>query len=67
VPPHELRTALPDLAALFVREMEAIARSGMIFIARRLMEMIASDLVEWSKPSIVDPQQPVFARRRAAA
>jgi acyl-CoA reductase-like NAD-dependent aldehyde dehydrogenase len=63
----ELRTALPDLATLFVRENGKPLREAEIDIRRsiELMEIIASDLVEWSKPSIVDPQQPVFARRRA--
>jgi acyl-CoA reductase-like NAD-dependent aldehyde dehydrogenase len=63
----ELRTALPDLANLFVRENGKPLREAEIDIRRsiELMEMIASDLVEWSKPSIVDPQQPVYARRRA--
>jgi len=63
----ELRTALPDLATLFVRENGKTFREAEIDIRRsiELMEIIAFDLVEWSKASILDPQQPVVARRRA--
>ncbi len=64
---HDLRLALPDLATMFVRENGKPLREAEIDIRRsiELMEIIAADLVEWSKPSVLDPRQPVVARRRA--
>src|SRR6266481_7594262 len=46
----DLRTAVPDLATLFVRENGKTVREAEIDIRRsiELIEIIASDLVEWS-------------------
>ena len=62
----DLRNALPGLATLFVRENGKPLREAQIDIQRSidLMEIIATDLPDWSKPTIVDPRQPVHARRR---
>jgi acyl-CoA reductase-like NAD-dependent aldehyde dehydrogenase len=62
-----LRNALPELATLFVRENGKTLREAEIDIRRsiELMEIVASDLPEWSKPKIVEEHQPVWARRRA--
>jgi len=64
---RDLRNALPELATLFVRENGKPLREAEIDIRRsiELMEIIAADLPEWSKPAVVDPRQPVWARRRA--
>jgi len=64
---RDLRKALPDLAKLFVRENGKPLREAEIDIRRsiEMMEIIAKDLPEWSKPSLIDPNQPVWARRRA--
>jgi len=61
-----LRAALPRLSTLFVRENGKPLREAEIDIRRsiELMEIIASDLAEWSRPQVLDPQQPVLARRR---
>src|SRR6516225_2851404 len=63
---RDLRKALPDLAKLFVRENGKPLREAEIDIRRsiEMMEIIAKDLPEWSKPSLIDPNQPVWARRR---
>ena len=63
---QSLRTALPKLAELFVRENGKPLREAEIDIRRsiELMEIIAADLPEWWKPAIVDADQPVSARRR---
>jgi acyl-CoA reductase-like NAD-dependent aldehyde dehydrogenase len=63
----DLRTALPNLATLFVRENGKTLREAEIDIRRsvELMEIVASDLVQWAKPSVMEPKQPVIARRRA--
>jgi acyl-CoA reductase-like NAD-dependent aldehyde dehydrogenase len=62
-----LHNALPELAILFVRENGKPLREAEIDIRRsiELMEMIAADLPEWSKPEILDERQPVCALRRA--
>src|SRR5262252_6272786 len=62
----DLRNALPGLANLFVRENGKPLREAQIDIRRsiELMEIIATDLPDWSKPALVDPHQPVYARRR---
>jgi acyl-CoA reductase-like NAD-dependent aldehyde dehydrogenase len=64
---RDLRDALPELATLFVRENGKPLREAEIDIRRsiELMEIIAADLPEWSKPERIDPRQPVWARRRA--
>jgi acyl-CoA reductase-like NAD-dependent aldehyde dehydrogenase len=64
---RDLHKALPDLAKLFVRENGKPLREAEIDIRRsiELMEIIAKDLPEWSKPALIDPDQPVWARRRA--
>lgn len=61
-----LRTAIPELATLFVRENGKPLREAEIDVRRsiELMEIIAEDLPGWWKPSLVDRQQPVWARRR---
>jgi len=63
---RDLRSILPDLATLFVRENGKTLREAEIDIRRsiELMEIIASDLPAWSKPEVIDPRQPVQARRR---
>jgi acyl-CoA reductase-like NAD-dependent aldehyde dehydrogenase len=63
---RDLRSALPELVRLFVRENGKPLREAEIDIRRsiELMELIASDLPEWWRPAIVDSQQPVSARRR---
>jgi acyl-CoA reductase-like NAD-dependent aldehyde dehydrogenase len=63
---RDLRDALPRLATLFVRENGKPLREAEIDIRRsiELVELIAQDLPAWWKPSLVDEQQPVFARRR---
>jgi acyl-CoA reductase-like NAD-dependent aldehyde dehydrogenase len=63
----DLRSSLPDLAELFVRENGKPLAEAEVDIRRsiELTEIVAADLMEWSKPAILDPNQPVFARRRA--
>ena len=63
----DLRKILPDLATLFTRENGKPLREAEIDIRRsiELMEIIAEDLREWSKPIVLDSKQPVWARRRA--
>jgi acyl-CoA reductase-like NAD-dependent aldehyde dehydrogenase len=63
----DLRSSLSDLATLFVRENGKPLAEAEVDIRRsiELMEIVASDLVEWSKPAVLDTNQPVFARRRA--
>jgi acyl-CoA reductase-like NAD-dependent aldehyde dehydrogenase len=63
----DLRSSLSDLANLFVRENGKPLAEAEVDIRRsiELMEIVASDLVEWSKPVVLDSNQPVFARRRA--
>jgi acyl-CoA reductase-like NAD-dependent aldehyde dehydrogenase len=63
---RDLRSAFPEIATLFVRENGKPLREAEIDIRRsiELVEIIASDLPEWSKPLVVDPTQPVLARRR---
>src|SRR6058998_2451386 len=64
---RDLRSALPELVRLFVRENGKPLREAEIDIRRsiELMEIIAADLPEWSKPQILDDRQPVSARKRA--
>jgi acyl-CoA reductase-like NAD-dependent aldehyde dehydrogenase len=64
---RDLRKILPDLASLFTRENGKPIREAEIDIRRsiELMEIIAEDLREWSKPIVLDSKQPVWARRRA--
>ena len=64
---RDLRNAMPELATLFVRENGKPRREAEIDVSRsiELMEIIAEDLPEWSKPAIIDRSQPVWARRRA--
>lgn len=63
----DLRKILPDLATQFTRENGKPLREAEVDIRRsiELMEVIAGDLREWSKPILLDPNQPVWARRRA--
>ncbi|PYS39534.1 MAG: aldehyde dehydrogenase [Acidobacteria bacterium] len=63
---RDLRRALSELATLFVRENGKPLREAEVDIRRsiELMDIVSSDLPEWSKPAILDPHQPVFARRR---
>src|SRR5215475_6326276 len=63
---RDLRNDLPGLATLFVRENGKPLREAQIDIQRsiELMEIIATDLPNWSKPALVDPHQPIYARRR---
>src|SRR5438552_16996725 len=63
---RDLRRALSELATLFVRENGKPLREAEVDIRRsiELMEIVSSDLPEWSKPDILDSHQPVFARRR---
>src|SRR5262249_32323804 len=64
---RDLRSALSDLTTLFVRENGKPLWEAEIDIRRsiELMELIATDLPNWLKPEVVDPNQPVKARRRA--
>src|SRR5215813_3099278 len=63
---RDLRNALSRLTTLFVRENGKPLREAEIDIQRsiELMEIIATDLPDWSKASVLDPHQPVYARRR---
>jgi acyl-CoA reductase-like NAD-dependent aldehyde dehydrogenase len=63
---RELRNALPDLATLFTRENGKPLREAEIDIRRsiELLEIIAGDLRGWSRPVLLDANQPVWARRR---
>ena len=64
---QDLRHHVPELATLLVRENGKPLREAETDIRRsiELMEIVASDLPEWSKPAMVEPGQPVWARRRA--
>src|SRR5438876_11385403 len=64
---QDLRNSLPELVTLFVRENGKPLRETEIDIRRsiELMEIIAKDLPEWSSPTLIEPNQPVWARRRA--
>ena len=63
---RDLRNALSRLTTLFVRENGKPLREAQIDIERsiELMEIIATDLPDWSKAAVLDPHQPVYARRR---
>lgn len=63
----DLRVLELQLVPLLVRENGKTLREAETDIRRsiELMEIIAADLVEWSKPAVVDSKQPVFARKRA--
>lgn len=62
-----LRNALPDLATLFVRENGKPLREAERDIRRaiELMELIAAEVADWFKPSLIDERQPVWERKRA--
>jgi acyl-CoA reductase-like NAD-dependent aldehyde dehydrogenase len=64
---HDLRKILPELTTQFVRENGKPLREAEIDIRRsiELMEIIARDLPEWSNATLIEPAQPVWARRRA--
>src|SRR2546425_11514750 len=64
---RDLRSALPELVRLFVRENGKPLREAEIDIRRsiELTEIVAKDLSQWAKPELIDPEQPVWARRRA--
>src|SRR5262245_12999867 len=64
---RDLRRVSAELARLFVRENGKPLREAEIDIRRsiELLEIVATDLPEWWKPSVVDERQPVWARRRA--
>src|SRR5207249_6465938 len=64
---RDLRSALPELTRLFVRENGKPLREAEIDIRRsiELTEIVAKDLPQWSKPELIEPDQPVWARRRA--
>src|SRR3989475_1435730 len=63
---RDLRSALPELTRLFVRENGKPLREAEIDIRRsiELTEIVAKDLPQWSKPELIEPDQPVWARRR---
>ena len=63
----DLGDALSELARLFVRENGKPLSEAEIEIRRsiELMEVVAGDLTEWSKPALIDANQPVWTRRRA--
>src|SRR6266850_1169910 len=63
---RSLRSALPELTTLFVRENGKPLREAECDIQRsiELMEIIAADLPEWSRPALFDKHQPVWARKR---
>ena len=63
---RSLRAALPDLTTLFVRENGKPLREAERDIQRsiELMEIVAADLPEWSKPALIEKKQPVWARKR---
>jgi|SRR5262245_258959 len=64
---RDLRNALAGLTRLFVRENGKPFREAQIDIHRsiELMEIIATDLPDWSKPVVLDSHQPVYAHKRA--
>src|ERR1043166_1521150 len=64
---QDLRKILPELATRFVRENGKPLREAEVDIRRsiELMEVIARDLPEWSGAPLIEPNQPVWARRRA--
>ncbi len=64
---RDLRNASPELVRLFVRESGKPLREAEIDIRRsiELTEVVKNDLPQWSKPELIDPDQPVWARRRA--
>src|SRR6267378_2966339 len=53
---RSLRAALPDLTTLFVRENGKPVREAERDIQRsiELMEIVAADLPEWSKPALIE-------------
>ena len=63
---RDLRKALPELTKLFTRENGKPLREAEIDIRRaiELMEVIAADIPEWSKPMLIERNQPVWARHR---
>jgi acyl-CoA reductase-like NAD-dependent aldehyde dehydrogenase len=63
----KLGNALPELIPLFVRENGKPLREAEVDIRRsiELMDLIAADLADWWKPTLVESRQPVWARRRA--
>jgi acyl-CoA reductase-like NAD-dependent aldehyde dehydrogenase len=63
----KLRNTLPELVPLFVRENGKPLREAEVDIRRsiELMDLIASDLADWWKPTLVESRQPIWARRRA--
>src|SRR5262249_40012531 len=62
----DLRKASAELARLFVRENGKPLREAETELRRsiELLELVAGDLSEWSKPAQIEPHQPVWARRR---
>jgi acyl-CoA reductase-like NAD-dependent aldehyde dehydrogenase len=64
---RSLRDALPALTTLFVRENGKPLREAERDIQRsiELMEIVAADLPGWSKPALLEKNQPVWARKRA--
>jgi acyl-CoA reductase-like NAD-dependent aldehyde dehydrogenase len=64
---QDLRKMLPDLTTRFVRENGKPLREAEIDLRRsiELLEIIAKDLPEWSSPTLIEPDQPVWGRRRA--
>ncbi len=62
----DLGRAQPELARLFVRENGKPLQEAETEIRRsiELMEVVAAALAEWSKPVLIEPHQPVWARRR---
>jgi acyl-CoA reductase-like NAD-dependent aldehyde dehydrogenase len=64
---RDLRSALPELTTLLVRENGKPLREAEVDVRRsiELMELVSADLAEWWKPSTLDSKQPIFARRRA--
>src|SRR5689334_1792011 len=63
---RDLRKASAELARLFVRENGKPLCEAETEIRRsiELLELVARDLPECSKPVLIDPHQPVWARRR---
>jgi acyl-CoA reductase-like NAD-dependent aldehyde dehydrogenase len=62
-----LRSRVPELTSLFVRENGKPLREAGRDIQRsiELMEVIAQNLPEWWRPELAEDSQPVWLRRRA--
>ena len=62
----DLRKSIPELTRLLVRENGKPLPEAERDIVRsiEMMDLIAADLPEWSRPELVEPNQPVWIRKR---